>query len=154
MGEKRGRTKKNSTNELQELDPKGSSHLEEEWIGGNVYLNLLSLFPLIGGKNHGGIEGKQSSRKVNNGGNTSCARYLTLGKKGAFYRPPRKRAVAAHLPQSLRPRGAGVSGLGAEICKSPARIRFDSGLGICEFHQKYRGKGPESSAWRCRSLRS
>ena len=33
--------------ELQDLDPKGSPHLEERWIGGNVDLDLLSLFPLI-----------------------------------------------------------------------------------------------------------
>ena len=32
---------------LQDLDPKGSPHLEERWIGGNVDLDLLSLFPLI-----------------------------------------------------------------------------------------------------------
>ena len=42
--------------ELQDLDPKGSPHLEERLIGGMVDLDLLSLFPLNGGKNHGGIE--------------------------------------------------------------------------------------------------
>ena len=31
--------------ELQKLDRKGSPHLEERWIGGNVDLDLLSLFP-------------------------------------------------------------------------------------------------------------
>ena len=31
--------------ELQELDSKGSPHLEERWIGGNVDLDLLSHFP-------------------------------------------------------------------------------------------------------------
>ena len=46
--------------ELQDLDPKGSPHLEERWIDGIIDLDLLSLFPLIGGKNHGGIERKQS----------------------------------------------------------------------------------------------
>ena len=29
--------------ELQDLDPLGSPHLEERWIGGNVDLDLLSL---------------------------------------------------------------------------------------------------------------
>ena len=31
--------------ELQDQDLLGSPHLEEEWIGGNVDLDLLSLFP-------------------------------------------------------------------------------------------------------------
>jgi hypothetical protein len=31
--------------ELQDLDPIGSPHLEEKVIGGNVDLDLLSLFP-------------------------------------------------------------------------------------------------------------
>ena len=34
--------RKNSTNESQDLDPKGSPHLEEIWIGENVDLDLLS----------------------------------------------------------------------------------------------------------------
>ena len=42
--------------ELQDLDPKASLHLEERWIGGTIDLDLLSLFPLNGVKNHGGIE--------------------------------------------------------------------------------------------------
>ena len=42
--------------ELQDLDPKASPHLEERWIGGTIDLDLLSLFPLNGGKNHGGLE--------------------------------------------------------------------------------------------------
>ena len=42
--------------ELQDLDLKASPHLEERLIGGMVDLDLLSLFPLNGGKNHGGIE--------------------------------------------------------------------------------------------------
>src|SRR5664279_1337180 len=40
-GNKRGRTKRRTTKELQELDPLGSPHLEERWIGGNVDLGLL-----------------------------------------------------------------------------------------------------------------
>ena len=42
--------------ELQDLDPRASPHLEERWIGGTIDLDLLSLLPLIGGKNHGGIK--------------------------------------------------------------------------------------------------
>ena len=71
--------------ELQDLDPKGSRHLEERLIGGLVDLDLLSLFPLIGGKNHGVIERNPSSK---------ISRAIPLGKKGGFYRTPRNRAVA------------------------------------------------------------
>ena len=42
--------------ELQELDRKGSPHLEERWIGGNVDLDLLSLFPQRYARIMGGIE--------------------------------------------------------------------------------------------------
>ena len=47
-----------NTKELQDLDLKGSPHLEEIWFGVSVDLDLLSLFPLNGGKNHGGMERK------------------------------------------------------------------------------------------------
>ena len=46
-GNKRGRTRKNSTNESQDLDPKGSPHKEEKVIGGVVDLDLHSLFPKL-----------------------------------------------------------------------------------------------------------
>ena len=42
--------------ELQDLDPLGSSHLKERWIGGNVDLDLLSLFPQRYARIMGGIE--------------------------------------------------------------------------------------------------
>jgi hypothetical protein len=52
----RGRTRRKSTNELQDLDPNGSPHIEEILIGGNVDLDLLSLFPQEDGRIIGGIE--------------------------------------------------------------------------------------------------
>ena len=42
-GNKRGRTKRRTTKELQELDPLGSPHLVERLIGGNIDLDVLSL---------------------------------------------------------------------------------------------------------------
>ena len=42
--------------ELQDLDPMGSPHLEEKVIGGNVDLDLLSLFPKELARIIGGIE--------------------------------------------------------------------------------------------------
>jgi hypothetical protein len=41
----RRRIRRKSTNELQDLDPNGSPHLEEKLIGRNIDLDLLSLFP-------------------------------------------------------------------------------------------------------------
>ena len=46
--------------ELQDLDPKGSPHLEEEWIGGNVDLDLLSQIPQRYARIMGGIERGQA----------------------------------------------------------------------------------------------
>ena len=51
----RGRTKEEHE-ELQDLDPRGSPHLEEKVIGGNVDLDLLSLFPQELARIIGGIE--------------------------------------------------------------------------------------------------
>ena len=42
--------------ELQDLHPRGSPHIEEKVIGGNVDLDLLSLFPQELAKLIGGIE--------------------------------------------------------------------------------------------------
>ena len=42
--------------ELQDLDPRGSPHIEEKVIGGNVDLDLLSLFPQELARVIGGIE--------------------------------------------------------------------------------------------------
>jgi hypothetical protein len=52
----RGRTKKKIHKELQDLDPMGSPHKEEKVIGGNIDLDLLSLFPQRYGRIMGGIE--------------------------------------------------------------------------------------------------
>ena len=51
----RGRTKEEHE-ELQDLDPWGSPHLEEKVIGGHVDLDLLSLFPQELARIIGGIE--------------------------------------------------------------------------------------------------
>jgi hypothetical protein len=52
----RGRTRRKSTNELQDLDTNGSPHLEEKLIGENVDLDLLSLFSQEDARTIGGIE--------------------------------------------------------------------------------------------------
>ena len=52
----RGRTKEEIHKELQDLDPKGSPHKEEKVIGGDIDLDLLSLFPQRYARIMGGIE--------------------------------------------------------------------------------------------------
>jgi hypothetical protein len=51
----RRRTKK-IHKELQDLDPLCSPYLEERWIGENIDLDLLSLFPQRYARIIGGIE--------------------------------------------------------------------------------------------------
>jgi hypothetical protein len=48
--------------ELQYLYPQGSPHLEEKMIGGNIDLDLLSLFPQKESRIIGGIESWQAPR--------------------------------------------------------------------------------------------
>jgi hypothetical protein len=52
----RGRTKEEIHKELQDLDLMGSPHKEEKVIGGNIDLDLLSLFPQRYARIMGGIE--------------------------------------------------------------------------------------------------
>jgi hypothetical protein len=72
--------------ELQDHDPIGSPHLEEKMIGGNVDLDLLSLFPqkdarIMGGKEQGG-----QAFKINNGGERSPKMLLAQGGRRDIYR--------------------------------------------------------------------
>ena len=55
-GGKREEEQEGEHQELQDLDPRGSPHIEEKVIGGNVDLDLLSLFPQKLERIHGGIE--------------------------------------------------------------------------------------------------
>jgi hypothetical protein len=64
----RGRTKEEIHKELQDLDPMSSPHKEEKVIGGNIDLDLLSLFPQKDARNMGGIERESKLLKINNGG--------------------------------------------------------------------------------------
>jgi hypothetical protein len=68
----RGRTKE-IHKKLQDLDSLCSPHLEERWIGGNMDLDLLSLFPqkyarIMGGMNEEGqaIQSQQWRREKPN----------------------------------------------------------------------------------------
>ena len=59
-GNKRGRTMEEKHQELQDQNLLRSPHLEERWIGGNVDLDLLSLFPQRYARIIGAIERVQA----------------------------------------------------------------------------------------------
>ena len=65
--------------ELQDQDQLGSPHLEEEWIGENVDLDLLSLFSQRYARIMEGIERKASFSKANNGGEREKKRAQVIG---------------------------------------------------------------------------
>jgi hypothetical protein len=83
----RGRTKE-IHKELQDLDPICSPHLGERWIGGNIDLDLPSLFPQRYARIMGGIERGASFPRSNNGRESKKEATSPRGKKGAFYRSP------------------------------------------------------------------
>ena len=62
-----GRTKEKQQ-ELQNLDPTSSPHLEEILFGGVVDLDLLSCFPKNGQESSEGSGGIELSKMCNNGG--------------------------------------------------------------------------------------
>jgi hypothetical protein len=73
--------------ELQDLDPIGSPHTEEIMIGGNVDLDLLSLFPQKDARIMGGLGRKSKLFKVNNGGERNGRANLQMRKKGLYIAP-------------------------------------------------------------------
>jgi hypothetical protein len=85
----RGRTKE-MHKELQDQDPIGSPHLEEKVIGGNVDLDLLSLFPQKDARIMGGMERKGKLFKVNNGGERVPNSCPAQGGRRGIYTPPSK----------------------------------------------------------------
>ena len=71
LGEYERKNKEENHQELQDQDLLGSPHLEEEWNGGNVDLDLLSLFPQKVARIIGEIERSQVQENVSNGGERS-----------------------------------------------------------------------------------
>jgi hypothetical protein len=76
--------------ELQDLDPIGSPHIEEIMIGGNVDLDLLSLFPQKDARFMGGMGRKGKLFKVNNGGESKWKSHPPNEEEGALYSPHTK----------------------------------------------------------------
>jgi hypothetical protein len=80
----RGRIKEEITKKIQDLDPIGFPHKEEKVIGGNVDLDLLSLFPQKDSRSMGGMEEGGHAFKVNNGGERNPKCGWLKEKEGVF----------------------------------------------------------------------
>src|SRR6266699_3459596 len=80
------RRKNNGGNhkEIQDLDPIGFPHKEEKVIGGNVDLDLLSLFPQKDSRIMGGMKEGGQALKVNNGGERNPKRVCLKEEEGVF----------------------------------------------------------------------
>jgi hypothetical protein len=107
----RGRTKE-IHKELQDLDSLCSPHLEERWIGGNIDLDLLSLFPqkyarIMGGMEEEGqaIQSQQWRREAQN-----CVQ--PKEEERGIYTPPPKMTVRGGIfgLKGTDNLGAGLSG--------------------------------------------
>jgi hypothetical protein len=70
--------------ELQDLDPIGFPHKEEKAIGGNVDLDLLSLFPQKDSRSMGGMEEEGQAFKLNNGGERNLNHGWLKEEEGVF----------------------------------------------------------------------
>jgi hypothetical protein len=85
---KRGRIKE-IHKELQDLDPLCSPHLDERWIGGNIDLDLLSLFPQRFARLMGGIErGENFPRSTMEKRERGEGDELTKEEEGEWYLYP------------------------------------------------------------------
>ena len=96
------RKNKEKHQELQNLDLLGSPHLEEEWIGEMVDLDLLSCFPKNEQESLEGSGGIELSKKCNNGGEREKKSQKVrspLGTKAPLNRCPEKLAVGLRFPQ-------------------------------------------------------
>ena len=115
-GNKRERTKRRTTKELQDLDPLGSPHLEERLIGGNMDLDLLSLFPQRYARIMGGIEREASflrSTMVGERGKRAGISSGHFGEEGGPF-------IGPHEKEPLQTAYTGDSGLGPE---TPVHLR-------------------------------
>jgi hypothetical protein len=91
--------------ELQDLDPTGSPYIEEIMIGGNVDLDLLSLFTQKDARIMGGMGRKGKLFKVNNGGERNGRVNLQMRKKGLYIGPAQNLTVTTTLTRKFRPWG-------------------------------------------------
>jgi hypothetical protein len=97
--------------ELQDLDPIGFPHKEEKVIGGNVDLDLLSIFPQKDARIMGGMKEGGQAFKVQQWRREREKKLPAQGgRRGPFIGLPTKIAIAGHFLRSLRPLGGRDSG--------------------------------------------
>jgi hypothetical protein len=109
--------------ELQDLDPIGSPHIEEIMIGGNVDLDLLSLFPQKDARIMGEMGRKGKLFKVKNGGERNGRSNLQMRKKKLYIAPTRNLTVTGILTRKFWPWGQNFrpwGGISAPFLKFPA----------------------------------
>jgi hypothetical protein len=80
------RYERKNKKEIQDLHPLCSPHLEQRWVGENIDLDLLSLFPQRYARIMGGIKRGASFPRSNNGGEGEKEATSPRRKKEAFYR--------------------------------------------------------------------
>jgi hypothetical protein len=115
----RGRTKE-IHKELQDLDPMSSPHKEEKVVGGNIDLDLLSLFPQRYARIMGGIERCASFPRSTMEGERR-ENVLAQGRR----RPPIKMTVTTSLAGLSgqnwpKIRGGGRRIIRPKLAKNPA----------------------------------
>ena len=81
--------------ELQNLDPTSSPHLEEILFGGEVDLDLLSCFPKFGQESSEGLGGIELSNIATMVEREKNELYWKFGEETLFIAAPKKRAVGA-----------------------------------------------------------
>ena len=121
-GNKRGRTKRRTTQELQELDPLCSPHLEEILIGGNVDLGLLlqsSKDQRVWVEGLGDIKEMSLQQWKREKAKVAWKSLLAGGRWRGIYTPPRKVAVAARFTPEFLVQVTGYSGPGRKLRPPP-----------------------------------
>jgi hypothetical protein len=89
----RGRTKE-IHKELQDLDSLCSPHLEERWIGGNIDLDLLSLFPQKYTRTMRGMEEEGQAIQSQQWRREKPKSWLAQGGRRGIYTPSNNVTVA------------------------------------------------------------
>jgi hypothetical protein len=124
----RGKTKEEIHKELQDLDLIGSPHLEEKMIGGNVDLDLLSLFPKKMQESWEGWGGRASSSRSTMEERENGSANVQMRKRGLYIAPARNLTVTGILTRKFWPRGRNFwpgGGISAPLIKFPAPLPIE-----------------------------
>ena len=117
-GNKRGRTKRRTTQELQELDPLCSPHLEEILIGGNVDLGFLlqsSKDQRVWVEGLGDIKEMSLQQWRREKAKVARQSWLAGGRWRGIYTPPRKEPLQPDITPEFPALVTGNSGPGRKL---------------------------------------